>query len=78
MGKILPLVILSDHINVINADDMVDTWRESVVTVCYCSRKEEVIAPFAESIEAAEKDHPEFQIQDDEEIQNVQKALHDF
>lgn len=78
MGKILPLVILSDHINVINADDMVDTWRESGVTVCYCSRKEEFIAPFAESIEAAEKDHPEFQIQDDEEIQNVQKALHDF
>ncbi len=78
MGKILPLVILSDHIDVINAEDMADTWRKTGVTVCYCSRKEEFIAPFAESIDAAKKDHPEFQIQDDEEIQNVQKALHDF
>lgn len=78
MGKILPLVILNDHINVINAENMADTWCDSGVTVCYCSRKEEFIAPFAESIEAAEKAHPEFQIQDDEEIQNIRKALDDF
>jgi hypothetical protein len=78
LGRILPLVILSDHINIINARDMVDTWRESGVTVCYCSRKEEFIAPFAEGIEAAEFDHPEFLFLDYEEIQNVRKALHDF
>ena len=38
--KVTTLMIMSDHINILNAKEMVDTWNGMNVNLCYCSRSE--------------------------------------
>lgn len=46
--EILPIAILSDHINIVNADSMADVWQKTGVEIFYCSRSENFAMPFAE------------------------------
>ncbi len=76
--NVLPLTILSDHIDLISADVIADEWKKNGVSVCYCFRQEDFVAPFAEIVKTAEKDHPEYQDWDEEDLLKVKNILHDF
>lgn len=77
-GKLLPLTVMSDHIDIVNLDDIRSEWERTGVTVCYCSRREEFVAPFAETLAAAAKAHPEYRIPDDIALRKIQTALYEL
>lgn len=77
--NVLPLTIVSDHIDLIAADDVIaDEWKKNGVSVCYCFRQKDVVVPFAEIVKTAEKDHPEYQDWDEEDLLKVKNILLDF
>lgn len=76
--NVVPLTILSDHVNIINTPYIADVWREIGITVCYCFRNEDDIAPFEETIGVLKKAHPEWQEWNEEDLGKIQKLLHDF
>ena len=78
IGNVLPVTVMSDHIDIVGAGDIADVWRETGATVCYCFRRTDLIFPFAETLLEAEKNHPEYQEWDDEYLIKVRRALLDF
>ena len=79
--NIAPLLVnhaeeLTDDI--VNLEDIRSEWERTGVTVCYCSRREEFVAPFAETLAAAAKAHPEYRIPDDAALRKIQTALYEL
>lgn len=60
--KVLPLTIISDRIEIINAEDMMEEWYKLGIRVCYCHRQEEYVDPFGKVLEAIAKDGGEFRV----------------
>lgn len=75
LGRLLPLAVMSNHINIINLEDIKEDWERTGVTVCYCSRTEEFIVPFGASLAAAAKARPKCRIPDETAFRKIGKAL---
>lgn len=59
---VLPLTVLSDHIELINAEDMAKKWDQLGMHVCYCHRTEKYADTFEHFLESAAKTSGEFRI----------------
>ena len=78
IGNVLPLAVMSDHIDIVNDEEMQEIWDKLGVSLCYCTRTEDFAAPFAEFLEMEREDHPESRPLDDESIAAAREILQDF
>ena len=74
-GKVLPLTIISDRIEIINAEDMMEEWCKLGIRVCYCRRKEEYVEPFGEVLESIAEGGVEFRVPSVENMNALKKEV---
>ena len=73
--KVLPLTIISDQIEVINAEDMMEEWCKMGVLVCYCHKQDEYVDTFENLLEAITKIDGEFRVPGTEKMNALKKEI---
>ena len=75
---VLPLMIMSDHIDIINAEDMKEDWDKLGIGICYCSREDEQFPSLEQCLNIAPLAKPELRKRDAEETEKIRKVLSEF
>ncbi len=73
--KITSVVVLEDWIEIINADDVTEVWREMNVAVCYHSQKTEYIKSFVKILEEMRQAQDEKASCNDGSIEKCKEGL---
>ncbi|MBR4253669.1 MAG: hypothetical protein IKQ16_01115 [Lentisphaeria bacterium] len=60
--KVLPLTIVSDRIEIVNEEDMMEEWCRMGIRVCYCHRQDEYLNAFEDFLASMAKDGGEFRV----------------
>lgn len=75
-GRVLPVTIVGDHVDVINRLEIAETWEKLGVAVCYCARSESPLSPFGKIIEfAGRAAGGEYRLPEPEMLERLKKAV---
>ncbi len=72
-GKVLPLTVISDHIEILNEEDITEEWEKMGMHVCYCHKTEDYIDTFEHFLESAAKEGGEFRVPSTEIMNELKK-----
>ena len=73
--KVLPLTIISDRIEIVNEEDMLEEWCRIGIRVCYCHRQDEYLSTFEDVLESMAGNGEEFRVPSTEKMNELKKEI---
>lgn len=75
LGSVLPIALMGDHVDFVNAEDMAEDWKKLGVTVCRCTRSEDGIPALGDFVDAADDDRPDCRLPDEPSLEKLKRAV---
>ena len=77
-ARVLPVTLMSDHIEIINAMDMKEEFDKTGISICYCTREHEQFPSFEQCLGLAPIVKKDLKVRDADELKAVREALAEF
>ena len=77
-ARVLPVTLMSDHIEIINAMDMKEEFDRIGISICYCTREDKYFPSFEQCLGLAPIVKKDLWTQDADDLKQVREALDEF